>query len=287
MHGSMIRVFTLSTAVLLQNALACAQADRPTPHWIWEGSESYADQTIYFRKTFDIKKSIVSEAILFAGCDDEMEVYVNGELVAKDEGWSTPIVEDVSELIVHGTNVLAIRATNRDGRQAGLLARLEIEPLIEQRYDLVTDNTWRVSATSVDSWNEADFDDAGWKPATLSGKLGEPPREKLNEQTFAETAKFRLPQATSPKDIKAPAGFIVDLLYTVPKDRQSTVCVRPIWGALPCYATLDRGQPAAKDPSRAGTCRTRRGTRIAVGIRQPLRRGEFGWRLYEWFVPSS
>ena len=89
--------------------------------------------------------------------------------------------------------------------------------------------------------------------------------------------------------IKAPKGFKVELVYSVPRETQGSLGqpggrpqgpadhLRPVRQALPGHPARHRGVPLG-DQGRADPGRARRGPGPALGIRQPLRRGQLDER---------
>ncbi|MFO1095685.1 MAG: family 16 glycoside hydrolase [Planctomycetaceae bacterium] len=201
-------------------------AETTTPEWIWQG-EPAKDQTVVFRKTFDVAGP-VGETRLTIACDDKADVLLNGRPVLKQEGWQRPVYKNVADRLATGTNVLAVRAHNGDG-PAGVLVKLEITTG-GQTTMIVSNESWKASAESPDGWPQAGFDDAGWKNATAVATLGAGTWAELNADKLAKAIEVRDPVATPVTQIKALPGFQVELLYSVPQDQQGSwvnVCFDP------------------------------------------------------------
>ena len=65
-------------------------AAKTVPKWIWLGSPSDSNETIYFRRTFEL--SSVPESVTVTGsCDNSMRVFINGKKVVSPNEWSTPV----------------------------------------------------------------------------------------------------------------------------------------------------------------------------------------------------
>ena len=199
---------------------------KPAPSWIWAG-KTLPEQTVYFRKTFDLKYRIVS-AKLYGTCDNQMTVYINGKEVVASDDWETPVFRDVTDRLTTANlsegavqNVIAVKAINTDG-PAGLVLKIVIESPKKQFIHIVTDGTWLVSEKTERNWNLADFDASAWKPATVVAKLGEAPWNKINETALQGVVKFKKPTATPIELIKVKKDFKVELLYSVPKATQGS-----------------------------------------------------------------
>lgn len=207
---------------------------KSAPAWIWLG-DAKSNQTLYFRKDFPIAGRVVS-AKIYGTCDNQMTIYVNGKETLTSADWETPVFRDVTDQLIGAgkgespaQNVIAVKAHNSDGA-AGLLLRLVIEGPKNKSNAIVTDNTWRVSDREVTGWQNTSFDDRSWQTATVVGKLGDAPWNKINEVALQGGAKFKKPTATPIELIKVKKDFKVELLYSVPRQTQGSwvnMCVDP------------------------------------------------------------
>ncbi|MCB1237768.1 MAG: heme-binding protein, partial [Verrucomicrobiae bacterium] len=205
-------------AALAQDAVA-----GPLPNWIWLGADATADQTVYFRKTFEVPAEL-KKAVLIASADDRLQIMVNGDKRGfKSESWETPVIEDITAMLKAGPgNVLAANARNGGGA-AGFFAQLTLELSTGQKVVLVTDDTWTASGKAAKGWNDLAFPaGANWSPATKLMAIGQPPRDKITPAYLASLADLREPQATPVDHIKIAEGFRVELLYSVPKTDQGS-----------------------------------------------------------------
>ncbi|HTI98074.1 MAG TPA: family 78 glycoside hydrolase catalytic domain [Dongiaceae bacterium] len=147
--------------------------------WIWfpEGNpaQSAPVATRYFRRVFELPASLGKQsAIMTITADDQFELYVNGQLAGKGDGWGSPQQFDVASLLRPGTNLLAVVARNvgSNPNPAGLLAKLKIESGQMTPLTIDTDGNWS-SATNVPTgWNELAFDDSKWTPVMKLGEYG-------------------------------------------------------------------------------------------------------------------
>src|SRR5262249_52198953 len=126
---------TLASSIL---ALASSLTPQLLPHtkkvdpvqWIWfnEGdpAQSAPAETRYFRKVFQIDRpvqKVVDEGTLDITADNVFTVWVNGHEVGKGDQWQKVYRFDVTKLLVHGNNVVAVEARNTEG-PAALMVRL-------------------------------------------------------------------------------------------------------------------------------------------------------------------
>ena len=98
-------------------------------NWIW--SPAYAKDEVpvgdcYFRKTF-MAGGEVEFAQVHVACDNQYELYVNGQPAGNGADWRKMDVHDVTKLLRPGINVVAIKATNTDAGAAGLVARVIVK----------------------------------------------------------------------------------------------------------------------------------------------------------------
>lgn len=155
-------------------------ADAPPPlegaSWIWNvaNSNSTAPQgTIYLRKTFAVPDlDAVTLARLRINVDDQHVTFVNGVQVSSSSGadaWRTSQIVDITSHLVEGANVVAVQATNTGNNAAGLLAKVQMELSPSGQLVVVSDDTWKTSATAPEGWNTIGFDDSAWPNAFVAG----------------------------------------------------------------------------------------------------------------------
>ncbi len=208
---------------------------KATPTWIWFGASAQPDQTVYFRKEISLDYRVTS-AKLYGACDNRMTVYINGKEVAATTSWEAPIFKEVTDAFVSPTkvgspvrNVVTVKAHNVDG-PAGMFLRIVMENSKKETTHLVTDASWRVTDRDEKEAHEVSFNDNTWKPATVVAKLGSAPWAKINETALQGIVKLKKPSATPVELIKVKKDFKVELLYSVPREKQGSwvsMCVDP------------------------------------------------------------
>jgi hypothetical protein len=148
-------------------------ADDDAPSWIWTGRNTDVSDC-YARRTFTLAAK-PTWATLSVTADNGYEVFVNGRRLGREvgparDGWAVAERYPVARYLRRGRNVVAIHGMNLGG-PAGLIASL--------RYglgsgstptELVTDAEWRVASRRTANWNQPDFDDRAWAPATVIGR---------------------------------------------------------------------------------------------------------------------
>lgn len=191
------------------------------PYWIWSGPVGQDQEVVHFRKVFQAKKG--SPAKLYASCDNEMTIFVNGQQVTSSKSWETPQVVDISKHLIDGDNLIAVRGKNQGKGSAGLLVKLELGKG-DSKTIIGSDKTWKASAKGALNWNtQAKANLSTWPDAFQVAKLGEGPWAKsINEKTLEAYANLKEPEATAPGSIKLKEGFKAELLYTVPLATQGS-----------------------------------------------------------------
>jgi putative heme-binding domain-containing protein len=227
MQFNRVRLFGLSLVVV---ALAVAgssgasatpdPAQSPEPQWIWGAAQAHDNEMFNFRKSFDLPDEPRS-AHIWAACDNEMWLSVDNHLVGWNNQWQSPTVADVTKLLHAGRNAVTVHASNADG-PAGLILKLHVVTASGKAIDLITDGTWRVLGDTPKDWQNPAFDDSSWKPAVSLGKYGMAPWGEV-----AKAAVSHPGQATAAEDLTVLPGFKVELLYSVPKEQDSWVCMTP------------------------------------------------------------
>ena len=147
-------------------------------NWIWNvpnANSSTPAGTIYLRKTFTVADpAALASAILRVNADDGHTTYVNGAEVSASGGannaWQTSQISDIKSLLVPGTNVIAIAASNA-GSAGSVITAAQLDST-----RIVTDATWKAlpgtPASPPAGWNTVGFDDSSWPAANISGAYG-------------------------------------------------------------------------------------------------------------------
>src|SRR5262245_8791788 len=148
----------------------------PKANWIWydfgDPLQSAPEETVYFRKTFDESYEL-QEAEIHITCDNEFELYINGQKVGTGSEWKDGRVFDVQKYFRQGKNVIAVAGTNHGG-PAGLVAWLVRLTKPGNHYTLWTDGSWKCSKEAPEGWRERDFDVSKWANAKVLAEFSLP-----------------------------------------------------------------------------------------------------------------
>ena len=110
-------------------------------------------------------------------CDNEMEIFADGQSLGKDINWRKPTTYNVPA----NTRVLSVAGKDK-GSKFGIIGSTS--------HGLVTNETWKCSSYSdlPSEWNSPDFDDQDWPLAKVIANNGASPWGKI--LGIAETAKW-------------------------------------------------------------------------------------------------
>lgn len=170
----------------------------PLPAWIWAAA---LDQpTVRFRRSFELEK-VPQRARLFLTCDNEAEVWINGEAAGKNEHWEKPIELDVVDRLRPGRNLIAIEGKDwGSGEVAALVAVLSMEDEAGQIRHLVSDGTWMGSTEAIEGWNHLEsiegFEAVAVRHPYGAGPWGRP-HERLDGGLTAALAEALLAEETA------------------------------------------------------------------------------------------
>jgi alpha-L-rhamnosidase len=148
-------------------------------NWIWAPGATPTDAPAgprWFRRIATLPAGEVAKAVVVATADDDFTLYLDGRQVLhapqQVDGWK---VGRHAEVTVGQRVVLAALATNRGNvaiNPGGLLVRLVVTMTDGSTHVVVTDDDWRTADTDQAGWQQPDFDDSAWSPATVLAPYG-------------------------------------------------------------------------------------------------------------------
>lgn len=187
--------------VLLADFPTRAQTPPPTfdgARWIWFSREpmpittaqSFPGGANYFRAATTLPAPTrVASAEIIVTADNLFSLHLNGQLVgesaADNSAWGHPKRFDVTHLVVAGRNVIAIEAVNTMPGPAGLIAKFSVRLTDGTTTTFVTDEHWLSSDLETPGWEQAGFDDQGWRAVHVAGDYGVAPWGKVAVQSAA------------------------------------------------------------------------------------------------------
>ena len=109
-------------------------------------------------------------------CDNEMEIFADGQSLGKDNDWE----KTTTYLVPGNIRVLSVAGKDYGGGYLGLLGSTS--------NGQVTNETWKCSSVLSSGWNSPNFDDQSWPLAKVIANHGDSPWGKRNG--IAVTAKW-------------------------------------------------------------------------------------------------
>lgn len=196
-------------------------AAEPRAAWIWR-ADLLDDEWIYLRKSFELPGGAKS-ARLYATCDNELELWINGKPAGRAPDWGSPIVlSDAANLLSPGKNTIAAKARNRGGAAAFNL-KLEYETADGTKHHILSAPDWKLSLAEAEGWRTAAFDDSAWSGKLKAlGQFGVGPWGLAGIGGGGGGARSGGGSPLDPAEITVADGFKVELLYTVPKEEQGS-----------------------------------------------------------------
>ncbi len=207
----------------------------PKPSWIW----GKADNTNYrLSRTFTTK---ATKAVLRVSADNEVSLSINGQLVATHTEWQEPLELDVSKHLKPAGETNLIQADVRNaGGVAGFVLKMILFDADGKQNAIITDKNWQ--ATPINSTtNEA---------VRIVKAYGAPP---YGDVFNGDDLPSKIPSGT----FELPDGFMVEKLFTVPKETL---------GSWVCMTFDNKGRIIASDQDKKGLVRI---TPAKIGSKEP------------------
>lgn len=153
--------------------------------WIWSSDAPGADETVYFRRAFDLPADVAfGDTRLAITADNLYVLFVNGQRIATgDNEWQSAEVYDIGKLLVAGPNVVAVQARNQGG-QAALMVDCKLK-VGTQTLDLSSGKDWSVKNAPETGWHRAGK--FNWPAAHVLGPVGK--TAPWGEVKIAQTVK--------------------------------------------------------------------------------------------------
>jgi putative heme-binding domain-containing protein len=218
-------------------------------HWIWSGPAAKANQTVGFRRLFEVPAD-VGKAEWMSTADNSHKVWLNGQLIHQQQEWEKAGTVDVSSKLKLGfSNVITVEAVNVDG-PGGFAGALNMTMKSGRTAKLLTDKNWSASESLAEGWMKPEFNAKAWPAAAVVAAMGEAPWGMVMNYKAEKNAKA--PAAPSATYNVAP-GFLLEKIYDVPTSQGSWVAITPAHdGAFYCadqYGEIYRVKADGKNPT--------------------------------------
>jgi putative heme-binding domain-containing protein len=174
--------------------------------WIWSPDHAKdnvpVDEACHFRKAISLRGPEAGHIAIAA--DDEYELYVNGRRIGSGRATRKLDEHDITRHLARGTNIIAIKVTNRAGNTAAVAARVTIKDQASEWVSYSSDASWRTATRPLPLWNTALYNDRNWDAAQSFGRLGEtapwdrrddvPAEQVSKSERFAIDPQFEVQQ---------------------------------------------------------------------------------------------
>lgn len=212
--------------IFITLASLASSTEAATPKWIWD-IQTADGQAIQLRKTFTVDQA-VKIAKITATCDNHFTLYLNETQVLKGDEWSELPVADITKYLKQGENILAVEARN-DGGIAAFLCSLRLTDENKSSFQIVSDESWKVTSEAADGWKTLKFDESTWSKPQLLGTAGQSglpwsasvSQDAIEAALSGDDQSAYVPQIAS--DVTVPEGFQVEKVFLVPRGMGSWV----------------------------------------------------------------
>ena len=155
-------LLVLSAAITHSNSIAQERSGKvsvpPSPtakterEWIWHSDSETQQRTgdAYFRRVMDLPDT--EKATIEFEANELCEVFINGRKVGASKAARTMERVDVSTAIRPGKNLIAIRVSNRIGKDAGLKVGFMFKPTSAKWRIVVSDAEWKATKSASHRW---------------------------------------------------------------------------------------------------------------------------------------
>ncbi|MCL4695202.1 MAG: alpha-L-rhamnosidase N-terminal domain-containing protein, partial [Candidatus Hydrogenedentes bacterium] len=184
-HGRLfVQAAPPTVASMAEAAQGGATPEIETASWIWAGHS----QACYVRKDFDLDRA-PKDARLTVSVNSGFRLFVNGEKIEEEIGpwanWQKPETFTITPVLRKGRNTIAIwgqlfvdqslRHSEEAFQARGIVLAMKVRLDDGKEVSIVTDDSWRGAVDEFADWQSPDFDDRGWTPVTIRGKMGDAP----------------------------------------------------------------------------------------------------------------
>jgi putative heme-binding domain-containing protein len=150
----------------------------------------------------------IEQAVIEFEAEEMCEVYVNGRRIGNTKTPRTMERVDITATVRAGKNIVAIRASNRNGNDGGVKVGFMFKPAKAKWRIVVSDSEWKASKLATQNWQLLRFDDANWQNAFSIDAAAKQPSARPNSNPTTSITKApsldSKPKADSPSTASAP-----------------------------------------------------------------------------------
>jgi len=168
--------------------------------WIWSANhakDKVPTGACYFRRSFELGPA--EKGTIAIAADNQYELFLNGRYVGRGDSWDKLRTYNVTDILVRGRNVLAVKVINRKGDTAGLAARISVKEKTGATKWFSTDETWITNLRPFPFWTARTYSDRNWKAAQKFGPFGSTaPWHKETQVAKNDTGAPNAPKTADP-----------------------------------------------------------------------------------------
>ena len=175
--------------------------------WVWYTDGTAISKTPatteYFRKKITIDESkTIEKAFVAASGDDYFTFYINGEKATAinyaASGWTVGRLQEVTELVHTGENILAAECSNYATGRAAFIGKLVVYYTDGTADTWITDDSWKASSEKTAAWNTKGFDDTAWAAVDYLLPYGTSPYDAGVQLTFEKRVEKDITDSSAP-----------------------------------------------------------------------------------------
>lgn len=193
-------------------------------NWIWYTSKRVENETVYFRKEFELTELPVS-AMFQGAVDDSGNIFINGNKLVGILGRSAPPNLDIVKFLKPGRNTICA-VVHQSRYAAGLLGELDLLFADGRNQKIITDKSWSFfkDGKAPEDWKLSEFDASKWGKCV---ELARPPLGvwgNVNYRMNASRKNLLIHGSLLPSTVEAGKSYSGKIRLTPPPE----ISARPV-----------------------------------------------------------
>jgi putative heme-binding domain-containing protein len=223
LHLTLVAVWTAALFAPFPSAVA------QTPNWIAASDMAVGGRT-YFRKEVELTKPIQSARLVAAAKEAGFDFYLDGKLAFELDPYDPLVKRDLTPEFSPGKHMIAVRC-RPSGPNAMFFIHVQLKLADGTHKTMVTDQSWRTSATVAAGWTDSDFSAAGWTESVARSPVDErlliPDRRRIDLAASDNYEQWRQASGVSkgadPALFSIAPGFRIELVRSAAADEDSWI----------------------------------------------------------------
>lgn len=150
--------------------------DFSNSNWIWKNDDKSLPVGELSDLRYDFSPEpgkIAAAAQILITADDKYTLWVNGEYIGQDAGWTQS--QQYCVALIPGQNIFAAEVENEVANTPGaLISAIQITYTDGSTQNIVTDGSWCAN-NAISGFQDPRYNDASWPNATVLGSANSPP----------------------------------------------------------------------------------------------------------------